>query len=605
MNARPQFRLALALLIVGAKLSAQPAVRAVWAVGDGDKVPHDVTAHPLARRNANWDGRTVRLVGARNEVIAFQLVVEAGVFGIDSLSISLPELRLRGGEARVVYAAPSIDPSHSLGRAIQLFSVRDMQVTQETTASWAWTSGSASAPRRTVGWQPVQLIPENARAGRGGFPVRVAPRTSQVFWVELYLARTLPAGGYTGNITIRANGQARVVPVALRVFDFTLPDENSLTTMIYFESEQTMLYHGRQLDSAYHRMAHRHRVELVHAYNERSVRANFGRFDGRDFTAAFGYEGPGDGVGNRLVPATFYGAGRSFEERTSAWQRSDAWMTFLSATVPNARTFLYLADEPSPAQYADVRRIAEHIRTNPGPGRALPTLLTSRITPLLDGLVDTWCMPAQRVDIAVAERARANGAGLCFYNGGRPNPPTIVIDAPATEARVVGWAAFKHRVDLYFYWHAAHWRHNAQTVGERNQNVWANPITFDNRGQPAKPIEDQGFLNGDGVLFYPGEDVLHPDQDRGIAGPVGTIQLANLRRGAQDHLYLTMARQLGLDSLVQATLKTIVPRVFSDASSTIGFAQSGQPFELARQRLGHAIAATILPSSFPMPKTAR
>ena len=99
---------------------------------------------------------------------------------------------------------------------------------------------------------------------------------------------------------------------------------------------------------------------------------------------------------------------------------------------------------------------------------------------------------------------------------------------------------------VYFYWHAVHWRHNSQKRGERNQNVWADSITFDNRGQPNKPIDDQGYIHGDGVLLYPGEDVLHPDQDRGIRGPISTIQLANLRRGLQDQQYLTLARSAGL-----------------------------------------------------------
>ena len=66
-----------------------------------------------------------------------------------------------------------------------------------------------------------------------------------------------------------------------------------------------------------------------------------------------------------------------------------------------------------------------------------------------------------------------------------------------------------------------HWQHNRQKQGERKQNVWANPITFDNRGQPHKPVEDQGYINGDGVLLYPGEEKLHPEEDRGIAGPIG------------------------------------------------------------------------------------
>jgi len=48
---------------------------------------------PLKSRNAVWDGKRVRLFGARNEVIAFQLIVEAGSSGIKQLSAALPELQ--------------------------------------------------------------------------------------------------------------------------------------------------------------------------------------------------------------------------------------------------------------------------------------------------------------------------------------------------------------------------------------------------------------------------------------------------------------------------------------------------------------------------------
>jgi hypothetical protein len=438
---------------------------------------------------------------------------------------------------------------------------------------------------------PVQLVPENARIGRGGFPLRVPASLSQALWIEVYTGRDRPAGVYEGTITVRADGETRTLPVELALFDFTLPDENSLDAMVYYEPDQPELYQGRNLDAAYHRFAHRQRIELVHACDEARVRASLGRFRGTDFTTANGYEGPGEGKGSRIVPATFYGPGRAFDERASAWRRADAWMSFLAGTLPGARTFLYLPDEPDPSQYAYIRRLAENVHSNPGPGRALPTFVTKRIDPALEGAIDIWCAPPQLFDIPAAAVERAKGRRVWFYNGGRPNGPAIVIDAPATEARVVAWAAFKHDADTYFYWHGLHWRHNSQKQGERNQNVWADPITFDNRGQPHKPVPDQGYINGDGVLMYPGEERLHPEEDRGIAGPVSTVQLANLRRGLQDHQYLTLARRSGLEPVVQEALRAVVPRVFSDDGETVGFAETGETFEAARRTLAEAITA--------------
>jgi hypothetical protein len=102
-------------------------------------------------------------------------------------------------------------------------------------------------------------------------------------------------------------------------------------------------------------------------------------------------------------------------------------------------------------------------------------------------------------------------------------------------------------------------------------------------------VADQGFINGDGVLMYPGQEVLHPEEDRGINGPVSTVQVANLRRGLQDHLYLTLAREKGLEPLVQEILRSVVPRVFSDAGETVGFAENGDVYEAARLKLAQAI----------------
>lgn len=93
------------------------------------------------------------------------------------------------------------------------------------------------------------------------------------------------------------------------------------------------------------------------------------------------------------------------------------------------------------------------------------------------------------------------------------------------------------------------------------------------------------------MLLYPGEEKVHPEQDRGIHGPCGTIQLANFRRGLQDHQYLTLARRLGLHKLVDETLQAVVPKVFSDAGETVGFAENGDVYETARYKLATAIAA--------------
>ena len=582
--------LALGLLSQNLVLAGQPA--RVWAVGDGEKVESDDLKNRGRASNSAWDGRRIKIFGARNEVIAFQVVVEAGADGIGALSVALPELGKRGGGGSIRYARPAADPTDYAGRPIQLFSVNYMNVTETTRANWVWRPGSAAAPADTLGWKPVQLVPENAKAGRGGFPLKVSPRRNQAIWIEIYTARDLPAGAYEGRVEVTADGRRQTLPVELELFDFTLPDENSMHAMVYYEPSQPELYQGRNLDPAYHRFAHRHRVELVHAYSVESARAARARFTGEDFTPARGYEGPGESVGNRVIPRSFYGPGKDFDERESAWRKSDEWMSFLRENFPAALTFLYMPDEPGPSEYDHIRRLAENIHSNPGPGQALPVFVTKRYTKELDGAIDIWDSGPQGFDIEQVRRERERGRRYWIYNGGRPAAGAIVIDAPATDPRATIWACFKHGIEVYFYWHGVHWRHNSQKQGVREQNVWANPITFDNRGQPRKPAGSQGWINGDGVLMYPGEEKLHPEEDRGLRGPVSTVQLANFRRGLQDHQYLTIARSRGLDAAVSDALTAIVPRVFSDAGDRVSFPETGDPYEAARLKLGRAIAAS-------------
>jgi hypothetical protein len=96
----------LALSAAASRDTTADAARAIWAVTDGEKIERDDVNSPLKSRNAGWDGKRVRLFGARNEVIAFQLIVEAGSSGIKQLSAALPELALKDGKAKDCLSLP-------------------------------------------------------------------------------------------------------------------------------------------------------------------------------------------------------------------------------------------------------------------------------------------------------------------------------------------------------------------------------------------------------------------------------------------------------------------------------------------------------------------
>ncbi len=573
------------IALFGFRMSLSEAgVQKLWAAGDGARIDKFDFGNPLAASNSVWDGERISIFGARNEIVAFQVIVQSDAEGIASLDASLPFLTQRNGRSSIVYTPPRPDPTDYVGRPIQLFSVNYVYVGKPTRASWIYRTDLPGAPAHPTGWKPVQLVPENALVGKGGFPLDVEPLQNQAIWIEIYTGRDRPAGVYEGTIQLVADGQLFTLPLELKLFNFSLSDRNSMHAMVYFESSQPSLYEGQNRDSEYHRFAHRNRIELVHAYSVQSAEEHLERFHGGDFQRETGYEGPGEGVGNTIIPNTFYGPGQAYDERESAWQTSDEWMTFLDGNLSTYLTFVYMPDEPSFEQFDRIRRIADNIHSNPGPGSRLPIFVTKEWHPALDGWIDYWCTGPWRYDIGRAEQERAEGNEYWIYNGGRPFAGAIVIDAPATDARAIIWSCFKHGIDLYFYWHGVHWRHNHQFggSGERNQNVWANPITFDN---------GTSYANGDGVLIYPGQEFLHPEQNRGIPGPISCMRLANFRRGLQDHQYLALGRSMGLDSLIEESLEEVVPKVFSDTdtSAGIGFAEGAEAFEESRYRLAVAI----------------
>src|ERR1700752_4717275 len=110
---------ALALVLSASRAHAD--IRHVWAVNDGEKVERDAADHPLRSRNSAWDGKVVRISGARNEIVAFQIIVEADGRGIKALSLRLPSLGSPAG--RIVYRAPAPDPTGYVDRPIQIFAV--------------------------------------------------------------------------------------------------------------------------------------------------------------------------------------------------------------------------------------------------------------------------------------------------------------------------------------------------------------------------------------------------------------------------------------------------------------------------------------------------
>ena len=155
---------------------AEAGVRRVWAVNDGEKVERDAREHPARARNTAWDGRRVRVFGARNEIVAFQVIVEAdGARRARSCRVRLPALTRAARAHRLPAAGARTRRTTSGGRfrSSRPLHARDGAVARVV----GLRRGSPAAPPDPTGMEAGAARAGERARGRGGLPVADRRRT--------------------------------------------------------------------------------------------------------------------------------------------------------------------------------------------------------------------------------------------------------------------------------------------------------------------------------------------------------------------------------------------------------------------------------------------
>ena len=555
----------LALLVCGV---ASAALREVWAVDDGQKIFKDDTTSPFkGDSNAVWDGTRVYLFGSRNEIVAFQLILEADEAGAQEVNVTVSDLVNGGSSLRGSHPLPAPNDYRALG--VELFTEHYLNITKPSWDSpcggFGWDGNSKT---HLTGWTPDALVPFSAAQGKGGAPFNIEANMNQGVWVDIYLPKLLPGGAYTGTITVSVQGAtAASIPLELEVLPLTLPDENHYQTMVFYSRENILRRHNSGLCTPemwemvlnYNRMAHRHRIDLIGCGNWDEINNIPGTLSGEAYTAAHNYAGPGEGVGNQVFSINTYGI--QFQPETEEGYRaeSDAWVNWFTANAPEVDYFVYLTDEPGPDMYPWIIERASWIHNNPGPGGALPVYMTRWPIESLYGAIDIWCMPPAYYDPVAAAEAFARGEQMWLYASFRPWTPADCTDEYGIAWRAKAWIGHYRDIGRWFTWESTHWSGNRNEMDAGGyKNVWVNPITFweDQGGGVECP---NGTGNGDGTMFYPGQDAIYPEEDRGYPGPVSSIRMKMYRRGIQDVEYMWLAEQAGHEAEVDATIAGFIP----------------------------------------------
>ncbi|MBW8012769.1 MAG: DUF4091 domain-containing protein [Chloroflexi bacterium] len=616
----------------------------IWANTGEDKVTQDelrATSNPNAVLNSVWDGTGISLFGARNEIVAFNLVLETPNAEATAVDVALTSLSGLEGASITTREATDDDLFNYIGRNIELFYVRYLEIKGVSTDLFyaGYDYDERHIPERCRrphdtdgegrgGWtdRPChnKLYPEIAVPLELNSPFTISAGTNQSIWGDIYIPKSVPAGHYNGTISIMEDGIVTwEVPISLQVRNFTLPDLPSARTMLYFSQENIndrylgevepepgspVYAQAQQITDRHFQLAHRHKISLIgnpEGYTpiEEMDQAWLPRLTGELFTPERGYEGVGVGVGNNVYAIAEYGSWPWQEGgRAEMWANSDAWVTWFEeqAFIAPTEYFLYLIDESD--DYEQIERWAGWINDNPGPGQRLMSFATIDL-PIAASNTPSLDIPASWVQFALPEAwqdAAANYAAnpnkrFYMYNGNRPASGSFGIEDEGVALRELAWGQYKLGIDRWFYWESTYYNNFQGDMGQTNAFQLAH--TYGSLDEIDDVFGETGwnYVNGDGVLFYPGTDKRFPADSYGVMAPFASLRLKFWRRGVQDVDYLTLAAAIDPErtaQIVQAIIPSVVweigvtePEDPSYVLTDISWPTDPNLWEMARQEL--------------------
>lgn len=604
----------VALLLIGVtpQLWAAGNISAVWANEGGDKVAREelrVSKHVenLTGETINrvWDGKKISLFAAQNEVVGFQVIMEAATAKASSVSINFNVLT---GPNNEKIRTSGTNPEVWVNRPIELFYERYLQIQGLSFFGYSFEESQIPTRFRAASRKWVDRPDHDKSYPDPLVPIEkvptfdIQPQQSQGIWCDVFVTKGLTPGLYKGSFKIEEGGVVtRQIPIELTVMPFSLPDVATDKTMLFIDNSDLEWRYvtkhggyaqwtspgGRQIqyvmDKTY-QLLHRHKISAIGEnecpFNDKPCDSSIPRLDGSLFTPANGYDGPGIGVQNGVYSIGTYGSWGNATFGIPEWdnnqqffnQHMDGFGTWFQNNLPNTDVFLYTADEPPQSLWPQVQKWADWLSTNPGPGKRVKSFSTMAAVNAM--LPPPTGLPSLQIPTTQA------GVGVCpvgdptckntditnqaydkyshppnkfwMYNDGHPGVGTFDTEADGVDSRTIGVAQYKKGIDRWFYWE-----------GDVNSNfdTFATATTWGSRDQmdPQRGLFSNISTNGNGLLFYPGTDLDHPSNSYGINVPIASIRLKEWRRGIQDADYFKLASAVDANA-TNAVMNSLYPK---------------------------------------------
>jgi len=419
---------------------------------------------------------------------------------------------------------------------------------------------------------------------------------NQAVWFDSFIDATTPAGTYYLKISIDAGNKTIPVLVQLQVHDVTLPDEPSIDAVgeIYrsynlegagFDRSAAQWKH---MAHCYQQIAHQHRMvfiertyKILNADNQADyVEAYHPILTGSLFTEKMGYTGPGKNtpvsVWRTPWPQELNGhldeflTEKDFQRYTELARRWDELIT--SMKWNNTAYYAYVFDEVdgpkhkgkakdlSDEEYDSYLAIAHtqmHLLQTAldkgSPNHRLDLLWTSHSNPAdwtsnpeldLSDKIRHWAPNASAAEPEFLAERKEAGDTVWFYHSGHPAVGAHSINTSGIDMRTWGVVGARY--------------------GIKGQLMWAVNLGSDERpfAEPSYKPDDDRF--GNGVVVYPGNQLDKLGFAK-VPGPLPSMRLKAWRRGLQDAELYFLAKAIDPEA-ADNLMVSMVPEALADAS---------------------------------------
>ena len=505
---------------------------ATQAYADNPTVWTAQSLHRVGMSDPAGSGAQASLWAARGEYESFQIVVNGGSQGLSHVNVTVSDLSGPGGEAI---------PKTSF----TLYREKYMHVTSSS-PNW-----KGSNQPRGAGWYADALIPFTdpdtgkplSGAAISAVPFDLKAGVNQPIWVDLLVPRNAKAGKYSGTYTVTSDQGNFTAPIALTVWNFTLPASPSLKSSFLFFQAGSLAAERELLRNKLTPLSTSPQDQpgLMKEFGLNTT--NIGPFSGADIGRC------------SMSPAP---SASQFQALAAAQQKG-------------LMLYNYSADEIGHCSnlYPTIKQWAKNMHQ-----AGIRNLISMSPTPALydDGsgtgrsAVDIWVLLPVMYNNSQAQvkQVLQKGDNVWSYNTLVQDAysPKWEIDFDPVDFRIQpGFISQSLNLTGMLYWRVDRW------PADPWNNV-NNAGTFASANYP-----------GDGMLVYPGQQV-------GVKGVVASMRVKWLRDGVQDYDYVEILKKLGREDVAMQIARSVGP-------DWTNWTRDPNAIENARKKLGETIDAIM------------